>query len=89
MKKYLILFILILNACVPTTYSSLNGDNSKLNFDTRFCKSFARSKHPGYICKNPLMCAPEEFNIVLNELVQYEAMFQNCMFSKGYDYNEN
>ena len=52
-----------------------------------YCKSLARSKHPGYICKNPLMCAPEEFNIVINELTQYEAVFQNCMLRKGYNYN--
>ena len=31
------------------------------------------------------MCAPEEFNIVINELTQYEAVFQNCMLKKGYN----
>ena len=62
-------------------------DNSNLNHDTLYCKSLARSKHPGYICKNPLMCTPEEVNIVINELTQYEAVFQNCMLKKGYNYN--
>ena len=77
---YIIIFSL-LTSCATGTYTSRDGDNSNLNHDTLYCKSLARSKHPGYICKNPLMCAPEEFNIVINELTQYEAVFQNCMLT--------
>ena len=82
---YIILFSL-LTSCASGTYSSRDGNNSNLNFDTRFCKSLARSKHPGYICENPLMCTMEEVNIVLNDLTQYQAVFQNCMLRKGYNY---
>ena len=35
------------------------------------------------------MCAPEEFNLVINELTQYQAVFQNCMLSRGYNYHAN
>ena len=83
---YIILFSL-LTSCASGTYSSRDGNNSNLNFDTRFCKSLARSMHPGYICRNPLMCAPNEFNIVINELTQYEALFQHCMHRKSDNYN--
>ena len=77
MKKIItLIFLLLLSGCSTGTYTSRDGNNSNLNHDTLYCKSLARSKHPGYICKNPLMCAPEEFNIGINELTQYEAVFQ-------------
>ena len=90
MKKFFIIISLIfLTSCVNGTYSSRSGDNSSLNYDTTFCKSLALSRHPGYICENPLMCTMKEVNIVLNDLTQYYAVFQNCMLSRGYDYLAN
>ena len=87
MKKIIIVLIMaLLTSCATGTYSSRDGDNSNLSHDTLYCKSLARSKHPGYICKNPLMCTMEEVNIVLNDLTQYHAVFQNCMLRKGYNY---
>jgi hypothetical protein len=87
MKKILIIFSLIfVTSCTTGTYTNRSGDNSNLSFDTSYCKSLARSRHPGYICKNPLMCTMEEVNIVLNDLTQYQAVFQNCMHKKNYDY---
>ena len=87
MKKILIIFSLIfLTSCATGTYTNRSGDNSNLSFDTSYCKSLARSRHPGYICKNPLMCTMEEVNIVLNDLTQYQAVFQNCMHQKNYDF---
>ena len=50
-----------------------------------YCKSLARSKFPGYICRNPLMCAPDETNKVLDQLIGSAATFDNCMYKKGYD----
>ena len=85
MKKILIIISLIfLTSCATGTYTNRSGDNSNLSFDTSYCKSLARSRHPGYICKNPLMCTMEEVNIVLNDLTQYQAVFQNCMHQKLY-----
>ena len=91
MKKITLFLILLISisGCVSGTYTSRSGDNSNLNYDTTYCKSLARSKHPGYICKNPLMCTMEEVNIVLNDLTQYHAVFQNCMLSRGYNYLSN
>ena len=87
MKKIITLILLtLLTSCATGTYISIDGDNSNLNHDTLLCKSLARSKHPGYICKNPLMCSPEEVNIVINDLTQYHAVFQNCILRKGYNY---
>jgi len=90
MKKFfLIIFLIFLISCASGTYTSRSGDNSNLNYDTLYCKSLARSRHPGYICKNPLMCTMEEVNIVLNDLTQYHAVFQNCMLTRGYNYQPN
>ena len=87
MKKIItVLLMVLLTSCATGTYSSRDGDNSNLSHDTLYCKSLARSSHPGYICKNPLMCTMEEVNIVLNDLTQYQAVFQNCMLRKGYNY---
>ena len=86
---FIIISLIFLTSCVSGTYSSRSGDNSSLNYDTTFCKSLARSRHPGYICENPLMCTMKEVNIVLNDLTQYHAVFQNCMLSRGYDYLAN
>ena len=82
----LIITLFLVSGCATGTYTSRTGDNSNLNYDTTYCKSLARSKHPGYLCKNPLMCTMEEVNIVLNDLTQHHAVFQNCMLSRGYDY---
>ena len=86
---FLIIFIILITSCASGTYTSRSGDNSNLDYDTTYCKSLARSRHPGYICKNPLMCTMEEVNIVLNDLTQYQAVFQNCMLSRGYNYQSN
>ena len=87
MKKIItVLLMSLLTSCAAGSYSSRDGDNSNLSHDTLYCKSLARSRHPGYICKNPLMCTMEEVNIVLNDLTQYHAVFQNCMLRKGYNY---
>ena len=88
----IILFIslgFLITACASGTYTKIDGSSSNLNQDRMYCKSLARSKHPGYICKNPIMCEPSEFNIVINDLTQYNAVYQYCMLSKGYQYNAN
>ncbi len=87
MKKIItIMLLILLSSCATGTYTSRDGDNSDLVYDTTFCKSLARSKHPGYICKNPLMCTMEETNIVINEITQFNAVFQNCMLARGYNF---
>ena len=86
---FLIIFLILITSCASGTYTSRSGDNSNLGYDTTYCKSLARSRHPGYICKNPLMCTMEEVNIVLNDLTQYHAVFQNCMLSRDYNYHSN
>ena len=87
MKKIItVLLMSLLTSCATGTYSSRDGDNSNLSHDTLYCKSLARSRHPGYIFKNPFMCTMEEVNIVLNDLTQYQAVFQNCMLTRGYNY---
>jgi len=88
-KNLIIIFLILLTSCVSGSYTSRSGDNSNLGYDTTYCKSLARSRHPGYICKNPLMCTMEEVNIVLNDLTQYQAVFQNCMLSRDYNFLPN
>ena len=75
MKKIItVLLMVLLTSCATGTYTSRDGDNSNLSHDTLYCKSLARSRHPGYICKNPLMCTMEEVNIVLNDSLNLHAV---------------
>lgn len=84
--RYLLLLIFI-SGCSTGTWSNQSGDNSQLNLDKSFCDSFADSRYPVYLCKNPLMCAPEETSIVISSLAENSAAFRNCMHGKGYNRN--
>ncbi len=59
MKKLIFLPILFLfTSCAMGTWNHRSGNNSDLNYYSGYCRSFANSKAPIYICENPLMCAP-------------------------------
>ncbi len=81
-----IMLLIVLSSCASGTWSHHSGDNKSFSRDIGYCKALARSQFPGYICRNPLMCAPDETNIVLDQLIGYEATFKKCMYKKGYDY---
>ena len=88
-RLFLILILLFLNACATGTWHKPSGNNSSIENDKGYCSSLARSRFPGYICENPLMCRPDEFNKVLDQIIQQKATFQNCMYRRGYNYREN
>ena len=77
--------IVMMTSCASSNWTHHTGDNSSYSRDHGYCKSLARSKFPGYICRNPLMCAPDETNKVLDQLIGSKATFDNCMYKKGYD----
>ncbi len=81
-----ILLISLLTSCASGTWSHHSGNNNSISRDNGYCKALARSQYPGYICRNPLMCDPDETNKVLDQLIGYEATFKTCMYKKGYDY---
>ena len=80
----LILFTFI-SSCTSSNWTHHTGDNSSYSRDHGYCNSLARTTFPGYICRNPLMCAPDETNKVLDQLIGSAATFDNCMYKKGYD----
>ena len=85
MIKNLVLcvFVLIFLASC-TTYSHQTGNNSNLDTDRRSCSNLANLNAPTYICRNPLMCAPDEFAIVIEAIARNDAFFDQCMLQKGY-----
>ena len=90
MKKiFIYLCLLFLTSCATGSWESGSGSNSSLENDWGYCSSLARLRFPGYICENPLMCRPDEFNKVLDQIIQKKATFQNCMYRKGNIYREN
>jgi len=84
---YLLIF-LMLASCATGSWQSREGSNSNLNIDTGYCKSSANSRYPIYICRNPFMCAPDETNKAISSITQNSATLKNCMYEKGYYYNE-
>lgn len=85
MKLVKFIFPLILLAsCAGGTWSHQSGDNSKLNLEKNFCDSYADSRYPVYLCRNPLMCAPDETSKVISSIAENSAAFRNCMYGKGY-----
>ena len=80
MKFLLNLIILgFLTSCASGTWSHYSGNNNSYSRDVGYCKALARSQYP-------LMCAPDETNKVLDQLIQSRATFNKCMYQKGYDY---
>lgn len=88
MKKYIYLILFsFLTSCANNTWEHASGNNSELDFHSGFCKSLANAKAPTYICKDPLMCKPEEFSLAITALGQNAAEYNHCMYKKGYNSN--
>jgi hypothetical protein len=81
--KCMFIIYLFLTGCA-TTWSHQSGNNSNLNTDSRYCGATANSVAPTYICRNPLMCAPDELGIALERIAQNNAAYDRCMIQKGY-----
>lgn len=84
MKKILIILVFLILTSCSTTYSHRSGNNSNLEADTRYCSSQSKLVAPVYLCRNPLMCAPDEIGTVWSSIAQNEAAYDQCMLSKGY-----
>ena len=90
MKKiFYITILLFLASCATGTWEKRSGNNSNLRYDSGYCQSLANSRYPVYICRNPLMCAPDETNKVISSITQNTGTFDNCMYTKGYSYRQN
>ncbi len=78
-----VIVIFFFNGCA-TNWSHRSGNNYNLDTDKRYCNTQARIQAPTYICRNPLMCAPDEFAIAMEALSRNAAFFDRCMMQKGY-----
>ena len=88
MKKFIYVILLsLLTSCVNTSWDHRSGNNSNLDFHSGFCNSLANAKAPTYLCKDPFMCKPEEFSLVITALGQNAAEYDHCMYKKGYNAN--
>jgi len=83
-KKILLITSLTILAACSTTYSHKSGNNSNIEMDSRSCSNQAKLNAPTYLCRNPLMCAPDEFSLVINSIAQNDAYYDQCMLRKGY-----
>jgi len=48
------------------------------------CRTEANLYAPTYICRNPFMCAPDEFQIATQAIIRNETYYKRCMQLKGY-----
>ncbi|MDC3231512.1 hypothetical protein OBA37_01190 [Candidatus Pelagibacter sp.] len=83
-KKFIfsVFALFLLASC--TTYSHQSGNDSNLATDSRSCKNLANLNAPTYICRNPLMCAPDEIAIAWEAIARNDAYYDQCMLQKGY-----
>jgi hypothetical protein len=81
-KIFFIILIFNLNSCT-SEWESPSGDRSRLNQDQRYCKATARAVAPIYICRNPLLCTPDETSRVIQSITSHNAYFDKCMFEQG------
>ena len=79
-----LIFVMILTGCASSSWTHKSNDNSNLEFDSGFCRSFANANAPTYICKDPLMCSPDEFSVAITAIGQNTAEYNHCMYRKGY-----
>ena len=87
MYFFKIIFIasfIFLASCSNTSYNHQSGNNSYLNVDASNCRTEANVYAPTYICRNPLMCAPDEFQVATQALIRNANYYKMCMQSKGY-----
>jgi len=85
MKKIMnLILIMFLSGCASSSWTHKSNDNSNLEFDSGFCRSFANANAPTYICKDPLMCSPDELSLAITALGQNAAEYNHCMYKKGY-----
>ena len=86
MKKIMnLILIMFLSGCASSSWTHKSNDNSNLEFDSGFCRSFANANAPPYICKDPLMCSPDELSLAITALGQNAAEYNHCMYKKGYN----
>jgi hypothetical protein len=84
LKKYIILILLtIFVSSCATEWQNNSGEPNKLYQDKAYCKSVANAASPIYICRNPLMCAPDETPVVIQSLSSNKGYFDQCMFKRG------
>ena len=85
MKKIMnLILIMFLSGCASSSWTHKSNDNSNLEFDSGFCRSFANANAPTYICKDPFMCLPDELSVAITALGQNAAEYNHCMYKKGY-----
>ena len=84
MKKilYLLGIALFLNSCA-SEFENRSGNTSKLDQDRRYCKATARAAAPIYLCRNPLMCAPDETSRVIQSISSHNGFYDKCMYEQG------
>ena len=77
-------FLLLFFLASCATYTHQSGNDSNLDIDSRSCKNMANLNAPTYICRNPLMCAPDEIAIAWEAIARNDAYYDQCMLQKGY-----
>ena len=71
--------------CKKGDIGFISNNNSNLNFDKGYCRSFANSRSPTYLCKNPFYCESDEWSDTIVSIAQNTATFDHCMYGKGYN----
>ena len=86
MRKLFPFILLMVSACVstPTTWNHPTASQQQRQNILDQCWASANQQSPVYICRNPMMCAPEESGLVFNSINARERAYEMCMFQNGF-----
>ena len=83
MKLYFFLILILFLSGCASEWQNSSGNLNQIYQDKVYCKSVANAASPIYICRNPLMCAPDETYKAIQSLSSNTGYYNQCMFEKG------
>ena len=79
-----------LNACGPSyTWVHPTANQAQAQNISHSCWAQANQQSPIYICRNALMCAPDETGLVFSSIANRDNAYNACMFQNGFSQRPN
>ena len=87
---FLIITLIGLSSCAPSyTWVHPSATQAQAQNISNGCWAQANQQSPVYICRNALMCAPEESGLVFSSIANRDNAYNVCMFQNGFTQRQN
>lgn len=82
---FLLFLLLTISSCAETvSYRHPTATSEQANIIKDKCWAAANLQSPVYLCRNPLMCAPDEFGIAISSVANRDNAYDYCLLSNGF-----